>query len=132
MLWRRKKADLPGKTPPMTGSQGDQGEKPRRAYLFYGEESYLRQTYVQQLQELLIAEGSEEFNLHRLSGSRITAQDVIDAVETMPMMAPSTMVTVTDWDIFKLDEVERRPADRPSGGSAGLLHGAVYLRHGAL
>ena len=35
------------------------------------------------------------------------AQDVIDAVETMPMMAPSTMVTVTDWDIFKLDEVRR-------------------------
>lgn len=80
---------------------------PARAYLFYGEESYLRQTYVQQLQELLIAGGSEEFNLHRLSGGRITAQDVIDAVETMPMMAPSTMVTVTDWDIFKLDEVQR-------------------------
>ena len=82
-------------------------KNPARAYLFYGEESYLRQTYVQQLQELLIAGGSEEFNLHRLSGSRITAQDVIDAVETMPMMAPSTMVTVTDWDIFKLDEVQR-------------------------
>ena len=32
---------------------------PARAYLFYGEESYLRQTYVQQLQELLIPKGSE-------------------------------------------------------------------------
>ena len=29
-----------------------------RAYLFYGEESYLRQTYVQQLQTLLISKGS--------------------------------------------------------------------------
>ena len=81
---------------------------PARAYLFYGEESYLRQTYVQQLQELLIPKGSEDFNLHRLSGGRITAQEVADAVETMPMMAQSTMVTVTDWDIFKLDEVQRR------------------------
>ena len=63
---------------------------PDRAYLFYGEESYLRQTYVQQLQELLIPKGSEDFNLHRLSGSRVTTQDVADAVESMPMMAPST------------------------------------------
>ena len=53
---------------------------PARAYLFYGEESYLRQTYVQQLQELLIPRGSEDFNLHRLSGSRVTTQDVADAV----------------------------------------------------
>ena len=80
---------------------------PARAYLFYGEESYLRQTYVQQLQDLLIPKGSEDFNLHRLSGGRITAQDVADAVESMPMMAPSTLVTVTDWDIYKLDESQR-------------------------
>lgn len=80
---------------------------PARAYLFYGEESYLRQTYVQQLQGLLIPKGSEDFNLHRLSGSRLTAQDVADAVETMPMMAQSTLVTVTDWDIFKLEEGQR-------------------------
>ena len=58
-----------------------------RAYLFYGEESYLRQTYVQQLQTLLIPKGSEDFNLHRLSGPRLTAQEVADAVEAMPMMA---------------------------------------------
>ena len=80
---------------------------PARAYLFYGEESYLRQTYAQQLQDLLIPKGSEDFNLHRLSGGRITAQDVADAVESMPMMAPSTLVTVTDWDIYKLDESQR-------------------------
>ena len=80
---------------------------PARAYLFYGEESYLRQTYVQQLQSLLIPKGSEDFNLHRLSGGRLTAQDVADAVETMPMMAQNTLVTVTDWEIFKLDEAQR-------------------------
>ena len=62
-----------------------------RAYLFYGEESYLRQTYVQQLQTLLIPKGSEDFNLHRLSGPRLTAQEVADAVEAMPMMAANTI-----------------------------------------
>ena len=57
---------------------------PARAYLFYGEESYLRQTYVQQLQELLIPRGSEDFNLHRIphghaqhqTGTRLPGHDM--------------------------------------------------------
>ena len=80
---------------------------PAGAYLFYGEESYLRQNYVQQLQQLLVPAGFEEFNLHRLSGARLTAQELSEAVEAMPMMSQHTMVTVTDWDIFKLDEGQR-------------------------
>ena len=80
---------------------------PAGAYLFYGEESYLRQNYVQQLQQLLVPAGFEEFNLHRLSGVRLTVQELSEAVEAMPMMSSHTMVTVTDWDIFKLDEGQR-------------------------
>ena len=80
---------------------------PAGADLFYGEESYLRQNYVQQLQQLLVPAGFEEFNLHRLSGARLTAQELSEAVEAMPMMSQHTMVTVTDWDIFKLDEGQR-------------------------
>lgn len=78
-----------------------------RAYLFYGEESYLRQTYAQQMRSALVPAGFEDFNLHRLSGSRLTAQEVADAVEAMPMMSPHTLVMVTDWDLYKLDEKQR-------------------------
>lgn len=78
-----------------------------RAYLLYGEESYLRQTYTRQMQAALVPSGFEDFNLHRLSGSRVTVQEVADAVESMPMMAAATMVTVTDWDLYKLDEGQR-------------------------
>lgn len=78
-----------------------------RVYIFHGEESYLRQYYLEQLQKLLVPAGFEEFNYHRLGGRGLTMQELTETVEAMPMMAEHTMVTVTDLDIFKLDEGSR-------------------------
>ena len=76
-------------------------------YIFQGEETYLMQQAVAELQALLVPPGFEEFNYHRLSGKGLTVQEVTEAVEAMPMMAEHTFVTVTDMDIFKLDESQR-------------------------
>ena len=76
-------------------------------YIFHGEESYLRQYYLDQLQKVLVPVGFEEFNFHRLSGKGLTIQELAEAVEAMPMMAEHTMITVTDLDLFKLDERSR-------------------------
>lgn len=76
-------------------------------YIFHGEETYLMQQAVAELQALLVPPGFEEFNYHRLSGKGLTVQEVTEAVEAMPMMAEHTFVTVTDMDIFKLDEPQR-------------------------
>ena len=78
-----------------------------RVYIFYGEESYLRQYYLDQLQKLLVPAGFEEFNYHRLSGKGLAVYELAEAVEAMPMMAQHTLVTVTDLDIFSLDEKGR-------------------------
>ena len=45
---------------------------PANLYIFYGEERYLLQTMAQQLKELLIPGGFEEFNYHRLTGKGLT------------------------------------------------------------
>jgi len=76
-------------------------------YIFHGEETYLRQHYLDQLQKLLVPAGFEEFNFHRLNGKGLTIQELTEAVEAMPMMAEHTLVTVTDLDLFKLDERSR-------------------------
>ena len=80
---------------------------PANLYIFYGEERYLLQNMVQQLKELLIPGGFEEFNYHRLGGKGLTVQEMAETAEAMPMMAEHTLVTVTDLDIFKLDEGQR-------------------------
>ena len=77
------------------------------AYLFYGEESYLREYYLGEIKKKLIPAGFEEFNYHVLEGKDLTAQSLTEMAETMPMMAERTLIVVTDWDIYKLNEDQR-------------------------
>ena len=76
-------------------------------YLFYGEESYLREHYLGALRAALVPETFAEFNDHRLEGGGLSVQEIADAVEAMPMMAERTLVVVTDYDLFKLPEDQR-------------------------
>ncbi|MBE7002912.1 MAG: DNA polymerase III subunit delta [Ruminococcaceae bacterium] len=78
-----------------------------QAYLFYGEESYLREYYLGELKKALVPSGFEEFNYHRLDGKTASMAELIEAVEAMPMMAERTMVVLTDCDLFKLGEDAR-------------------------
>nr|WP_325257436.1 DNA polymerase III subunit delta [uncultured Oscillibacter sp.] len=80
---------------------------PAAAYIFYGEESYLREYYLGELRKKLIPPGFETFNYHALEGKDVTAQSLSETVEAMPMMAERTMTAVTDYDIFKLGEEQR-------------------------
>ena len=77
------------------------------AYVFYGEESYLREYYLGELRKKLAPPGFETFNVHTLEGKDVTAQALAETVEAMPMMAERTLTAVTDWDLFKLGEDQR-------------------------
>ena len=77
------------------------------AYVFHGEESYLREYYLGELRKKLVSPGFETFNYHALEGKDLTAQALAEAAEAMPMMAERTLVSVTDWDLFKLGEDQR-------------------------
>ena len=60
---------------------------PANVYIFFGEETYLREHYTEQLRTLLVPDGFEEFNFHRLQGKGLTMQELAETVEAMPMMA---------------------------------------------
>ncbi len=75
-------------------------------YLFHGEESYLREYYLSEMKNSLVA-GFENFNFHKLEGKGLTVQALTETVEAMPMMAQRTMVQVVDWDLYKLSEEQR-------------------------
>lgn len=76
-------------------------------YLFYGEETYLREFYLAEVKKQLVPPGFEAFNFHRMEGKGLTVQALTEAVEAMPMMAERTMVQVTDYDPYKLPEEQR-------------------------
>ena len=54
-------------------------------YIFFGEETYLMQQAIRELQEHLVPVGFEEFNYHRLAGKGLTVQEITEAAEAMPM-----------------------------------------------
>ena len=80
---------------------------PGCAYIFYGEESYLREYYLGELRKLLVPGGFEEFNYHKLEGKDLTVQSLSEMAEAMPMMSERTLIVVTDFDLFKLNEEQR-------------------------
>lgn len=82
-------------------------KNPARLYIFYGEETFLLRHYLEQLRKILVDELTESFNFTRLNNENFELQTFVDAVESFPMMAESTMILVDDVDPFKLPEAER-------------------------
>ena len=78
-----------------------------RLYFFHGEESFLRNHYLNQMKKQLIDELTESFNYNKLTKENFELRSFADAVESLPMMAEHTFVVVDDIDIFKLPETDR-------------------------
>lgn len=64
-------------------------------YLFSGPEEWIKQEALEALRAQLLPPGLEQLNDITLEG--VTAQQIIDASETMPMMCDRRIVTVRDW-----------------------------------
>ncbi len=80
---------------------------PARCYIFYGEESYLRTYYLEQLRGKLLAGPAEAFNYHRFDAKSFTMDAFSDAVELLPVMSEYAFIQVDDLDLTKLDEASR-------------------------
>lgn len=77
-------------------------------YLLYGEETYLRDFYLQELKKKILPSGTETFNLHEFEGKETDVYAFEEALDSLPMMAERSLVLVTDWDIYKLGETPRK------------------------
>ena len=80
---------------------------PGRLYLFYGEETYLRDHYLTKLREMILTGGMGEFNLHEIPARDMSPRRLEEALDCLPMMAQRTLVQVTDYDLFKAGEKDR-------------------------
>jgi len=64
-------------------------------YLFTGPEEFIKREALDTLRAKLLPPGLEALNDAMLEG--VTAQQITDAAETMPMMCDKRIVTVRDW-----------------------------------
>ena len=78
-------------------------EGPQRVYVLWGEEDYLRDSYLAELKKLCLAEGTEAFNYHRLQAPGPDLASLIESVEAMPFMGERTFTEVRDFDAARCE-----------------------------
>jgi DNA polymerase-3 subunit delta len=76
------------------------------AYLFHGDEDYLKELYVGRVLKRCVNPGFEGFNLHKYDGESAELNDFIDAAQMLPMMSDRVVVLVRDFDLTSLSEDE--------------------------
>ena len=81
-------------------------EGPQRVYLLYGDEDYLRDSYLQELKKLCVDADTEAFNYHRLPGASFDAGALRESVEALPFMGERTFTEVRDLDINRLNAAD--------------------------
>ncbi len=72
-------------------------------YLFYGEESYLKQQYVSRIIEKTTDENFRAFNLHNLEGKDTALDEIAECSFAVPMMGDYCVTVVHDMELNKLD-----------------------------
>lgn len=75
-------------------------------YLFYGEESYLKQLYVNRIIDKTVNPAFSSFNLNNIEGKDATLDLIAECCEALPMMDDYVVVVVHDMPLNKLDAVE--------------------------
>ena len=70
-------------------------------YLFYGEETFLKDKYVNDIRECIPANGFEDFNHLYFNGHNIPVAEYDDAWEGFPMMAEKRFIYIKDSQIFR-------------------------------
>ena len=78
-------------------------------YLFTGPEAYIKREALEALRAALLPPGLEALNDATLEG--VTAQQITDACETMPMMCERRIVTVRDWAPLMPGKAKNEEAD---------------------
>lgn len=75
-------------------------------YLFYGEEGYLKQLYINRIIDKTVDESFKTFNLHTIEGKDATLDMIAECCEALPMMGEYSVTVVNDMALNKLGATE--------------------------
>ena len=75
-------------------------------YFIYGEDVYLRQSYVRKLTESIVTE-LVDMNLNKIDGKNANAQKISDLVYQIPLMSDKRCVLIEDYDVVSAGKEEQ-------------------------
>lgn len=76
-------------------------EKIKAVYYFFGDEYYLIDLALKELQKVCLGEGPADFNLDIFYQGDSPLQQVLDVAETLPMFSPKRLVVIKNINDFK-------------------------------
>ncbi len=82
----------------------------RPAYLFCGVEQHVKSSALQALRAKLLPEGFEQLNENIFEGS-VSANELIEAAETLPLMCEKRLVVVKDWPLLLAGKAKNETED---------------------
>lgn len=74
------------------------------AYFIYGDESYLKEHYVNRFKKKIVDKTFENFNYHNFEGGISGLNEIIQSAEMLPVMSKYCLVTVHDYPFDKSEE----------------------------
>lgn len=77
-------------------------------YLFYGEEVYIKENYIEKISALIDDGGFEDFNRIVIDAKKTDFSEIDDAVESFPFMCDRKIVIIKDSGIFQKSNEEQR------------------------
>lgn len=102
---------MPALSPADLQKQLKSGE-PARVYLFYGEESYLKQLYADRLVRACVSPDMEGFNYKKYDATDGAAlADALDAAETLPAFGGYMCVVACDYALDALPAADKARLD---------------------
>ena len=74
---------------------------PGKLYLFFGEETFIKDTYLERMQKLIPDDEFGDFNRIFMEDKEVTPDRTDDALDSFPMMAEKKLVVIKNSGIFK-------------------------------
>ena len=70
-------------------------------YVFYGDETYLKEYYLNELKKRVIDPAFADFNLIEYEGKSLLPEQLAEAIDSYPAMAERKLILVRDFDLYK-------------------------------
>lgn len=79
---------------------------PKRLYLLYGPEAYLREQFLAEVRRACVPEGENDFSCRKLDGAALEMRALSDAVNALPFLTERTFTEVRGFDLNRCRDAD--------------------------